>query len=67
MSTVWRTRKAIAYAWLWRSQPTSPLFDGVAADRILARHGDLIKNELSRVEGLKDISVEPITATVEEK
>jgi hypothetical protein len=67
MSTTWRTRRAIAFAWLWRSQSTSPLFDGEQADKILARHGDLIKNELSRIEGLKDITVEPITATLEEK
>lgn len=67
MSTTWKTRKAIAFAWLWRSQATSPLFDGEQADRILARHGDLIKNELSRIRGLKDIAVEPVTASQEEK
>lgn len=66
-STLWKFRKSIAYAWLMRSQPTSPLFDGVQADKLLARHEALIKDELSRINGLKEIEVKPITETLEEK
>jgi hypothetical protein len=71
MSITYKTRRAIAYAWLMRSQPTSPLFDGAQADRLLARHEDLIKDELSRAVGLRDIPVEYCiitdTETSEEK
>jgi len=69
MSITYKTRRAIAYAWLLRSQATSPLFDGALADRLLARHEALIKDELSRAVGLRDITVEAInpTETLEEK
>lgn len=63
--TTWKTRKAIAYAWLLRAHP-GPLFDAAQANRILDRHEDLIKSELRRIKSLKAVAVERVTETVED-
>lgn len=47
-TTLWRYRRALAYAWLLRSQP-GPLQDAAAADRLLARRRSVIEDDLWRM------------------
>ena len=44
-----RFRRRILYAWLWRSQPLSPLKDEEKADKLYNRHQVTIETELIRV------------------